>query len=134
MKRYFSGITAQQAPMPRIARHGPVWSSWIIQIAFEMPHCTRLKSALPSTAISNSDMIDEVIDANRLARSHPMTRPNAVRRDRGRSSGSGFSGADVIDVIGSSLHQRDARIVPVHEQADAEADGEEHQHDECDRL
>src|SRR5882757_5803776 len=129
MKRYFSGITAQQAPMPRIARHGPVWSSEMIQIAFEMPHCTRRKSALPSTAISNSDMIDEVIDANRLARSHPMTRPAIVLRIRGRSRGSGFSGADVSDVM-SSFHQRDARIVPVHEQADAEADGKEHQHDE----
>src|SRR6476620_10750719 len=105
----------------------------MIQIAFVMPHCTRLKSALPSTKSSSRDMMDEVTDANKLARSHPMIGPPGVRRDRGRSRGSGFSGADVSDVM-SSLHQRDARVVPVHEQADAEADGEERQHDERDRL
>src|SRR3954470_22265842 len=105
----------------------------MIQIAFVMPHCTRLKSALPSKAISNSDMIDEVIDANKLTRSHPMTPPDRGRV-RGRSTGSVSSGADGSEVMGSSLHQRDARIVPVHEQADAEADGEEHQHDQRDRL
>src|ERR1700746_3743681 len=104
------------------------------QIAFAMPHCTRPKSALPSTRISSSDMMDDGIEANRLARSHAMVRPAIVLRIRGRPSGSGFSGADVSGVMGSSLHQRDARIVPVHEQADAEADGEEHQHDERDRL
>ena len=62
----------------------------MIQIAFVMPHCTRLKSALPSTKISSSDMMDEVIDANRLARSHPMIGPPGVRRDRGRSRGADF--------------------------------------------
>src|SRR5437879_6073673 len=103
------------------------------QIAFAMPHCTRPKSALPSTRISSSDMMDDEIEANRLARSHAMVRPAIVLRIRGRSRGSGFSGSDVSDVM-SPLHQRDARVVPVHEQADAEADGEEHQHDERDGL
>src|SRR5438128_5876884 len=106
----------------------------MIQTALTKPHCTRPRSALPSTKISSSDMMDEGIDANRLVRSHPMMRPDAVRRDRGRSMGSGSSGLSVTDVMGSPLHQRDARVVPVHEQADAEADGEEHQHDERDRL
>jgi len=32
----------------------------------------------------------------------------------------------------SALHQRDARIVPVHEQADAKTDGQEHPHDQRD--
>src|SRR6195256_4772909 len=105
----------------------------MIQIAFVIPHCTRLKSALPSTRISSRDMMDEGIEANRLTRSHAMMWPAIVLRIRGRSRGSGFSGADVSDVM-SSLHQRDARVVPVHEQADAEADGKEHQHDERDRL
>jgi hypothetical protein len=35
MKRYFSGITAQQAPSPRIDRQAPVWSPGTDQIAFQ---------------------------------------------------------------------------------------------------
>src|SRR5580692_9220728 len=134
MKRNFSGITAQQAPSPRIARQAPVWSPGTVQIAFQNPHCTRLMSALASTKISKSEMTVEVIDANRLARSHPMMRPAKVLRYCGRARGSRFFGVSVIVVMGSSLHERDARVIPVHEKADAEADGEKHQHDESDSL
>src|SRR5262245_27741795 len=34
----------------------------------------------------------------------------------------------------SALHQRNARVVPVHEQTDAQADGEEYRHDQRNRL
>src|SRR5689334_17670400 len=132
MKRYFSGITAQQAPSPRIDRQAPVWSPGTDQTAFQKPHCTRLSRALPSKAIRSSEMTLDVIEANRLARSQRMTRPPGIWRDRALLNGSGFCGASDIDVMGSALHQRDARIVPVHEQADAEADGQEHHHDERD--
>src|SRR5947209_248789 len=80
-------------------------------------------SALPSSAISSSEMIEDVTEANRLARSQRMTERPGILRDRAPLSGSGFCGASDIDVMGSALHQRDARIVPVHEQADAEANG-----------
>src|SRR6185295_5606015 len=101
MKRYFSGITAQQAPSPRIDRQAPVWSPGTVQIAFQKPHCTRLTSALPSTAISSSEMTLDVTDANRLARSHRTARPPIVLRERALLNGSGFSGASDIDVMGS---------------------------------
>src|SRR5437879_11502386 len=132
MKRYFSGITAQQAPSPRIDRQAAVWSPGRDQIAFQKPHCTRLTSALPSSAMSSSEMIEDVTEANRLARSQRTTRLPGTLRDRALLNGSGLCGASVIDVMRSALHQRDARIVPVHEQADAEADGQEHHHDERD--
>src|SRR5450756_699756 len=134
MKRNLSGMTAQQAPSPWIARQAPVWSSVTVQIAFQRPHRTRPMSALASTTISNSEMTVEEIDANRLARSHPMLRPATVRRYCGRPGGGRFAGVSITIVMGSSLHQRDARVIPVHEQADAEADGEEHEHDEGDGL
>src|SRR5438309_1112051 len=123
MKRYFSGITAQQAPRPRSARQAAVSLPETVQIAFKKPHCTRLTQALPSRKIRSREMMDCGIDENRLARSHPITRLLAGRRDR--PIGSGFSGNDVSVVMGSALHQRDARIVPVHEEADAETDGQE---------
>src|SRR6267378_475182 len=115
MKRYFSGITAQQAPSPRIDRHAAVWSPGRDQIAFQKPHCTRLSSALPSSAISSSEMIEDVTEANKSARSQRITRRPGTLRDRAPLNGRGFCGASDIDVMGSALHQRDARLVPVHE-------------------
>src|SRR3989454_7541360 len=82
--------------------------------------------------ISSSEMTEDVTEANRLARSQRTARPPGTLRDRALLNGSGFCGASDIDVMGSALHQRDARIVPVHEQADAEADRQEHHHDERD--
>src|SRR6185436_5980147 len=130
MKRYFSGITAQQAPSPRIDRQAPVWSPGTDQIAFQRPHCTRLSRALPNSATRSREITEDVIEAKRFARSQRMTRPPGTLRDRALLNGSGFCGASEIDDMGSALHQRDARIVPVHEQADAEADREKHHHDE----
>src|SRR3954465_7997552 len=132
MKRYFSGITAQQAPSPRSARQAFASFPETIQIAFQKPHCARLTPAFTSNKISSRLMIVWGIDENRLARSQAITRPLAVLRDRGRPNGSGFSGTSVIEVMGSALHQRDARVVPVHEEADTEADGQKHRHDERD--
>src|SRR3954469_16001109 len=131
MKRYFSGTTAQQAPMPRIARQGPVWSLGRIQIAFQKPHCKKLMRAFASTKISNTEMTDEGIDANRFVRNHTKMRRPAVLRYRDWN-GSGLWGVSVTAVMGSALHQRNAGVVPVHEQADAKTDGQEHQHDERD--
>src|SRR5919197_528301 len=132
MKRYFSGITAQQAPIPRIDRQGPVWSPGRDQIAFTKPHCTRLSSALPSSTLRITVMSDDVTEPNRLARSQRTTVPPGVLPARELSKGSGSCGTSDIDVMGLALHQRDARIVPVHQQADAEADRQEHHHDERD--
>src|SRR6266436_9524916 len=100
MKRNFSGITAQQAPSPRIARQAPVWLSGTLQIAFQKPHCTRLTHAFASRKISSREMTVEGIDWNRLARSHPIRLPPPALRDRDRLKGSGFSGASVTEVIG----------------------------------
>ena len=44
-------------------------------------------------------MMDEVIDENRLARSHRIARPPPTARGRALPRGSGFSGASVNDVI-----------------------------------
>src|SRR6478752_7827371 len=82
MKRNFSGMTAQQAPSPRIARQALVSLPGRLQIAFQKPHCTRLTHAFASTRISNSEMIVEGIDWNRLARSHRITLlPATLRHD-----------------------------------------------------
>src|SRR5438552_17135401 len=132
MKRYFSGVAPQQAPSPRIDRQAAVWSPGRDQIAFQKPHCTRLTSALPGSAISSREMIEDVTEANRLARSQRIARPPGTLRDRALLNGSGFCGASDTDLMGSALHQRDAPIVPAHEQADALADGQEHHHDERD--
>src|SRR5258707_15856679 len=99
MKRNFSGITAQQAPSPRIARQAPVWLSGTLQIAFQKPHCTKLTHAFASRKISSSEMTLEGIDENRLARSHRIARPLPTLRGRERPKGSGFSGASVMEVI-----------------------------------
>src|SRR5467141_114547 len=99
MKRNFSGMTAQQAPSPRIARQALVSLPGRLQIAFQKPHCTRLTQAFASTRISNREMIVEGIDWNRLARSHRITRLPATLRDRDRPKGNGFSGASVTDVM-----------------------------------
>ena len=99
MKRYFSGITAQQAPRPRSARQALESLPDTIQIALVMPHCTKLTQAFASRKISSSEMMLEGIEENRLARSHLITRPPPGRRGRAPPKGNGFSGADVSVVI-----------------------------------
>src|SRR5882757_4720513 len=120
MKRSFSGMTAQQAPSPRSARQALVSLPGTLHTAFQRPHCTKLTHAFTSTKISSRLTIVEGIELNRFWRSHPTRGPPNVRRDRGRLIGSGSCGVGVTDAIALALHQRDARIVPVHEQADAE--------------
>ena len=73
--------------------------SGTVQIAFQKPHCTKLTHAFASRKISSSEMTDEVIDENRLARSHRIARPLPTLRGRDLPNGSGFSGASVNDVI-----------------------------------
>src|SRR5882757_822854 len=109
--------------MPRSARQALVSPPETFQIALAMPHCQRLTQALPSTASNSSVTMVEGIDGNRLARSQPMIWPPSVRGARVRPIGSGSCGTWASELM-SALHQRDPRIVPVHEQADAEADGE----------
>src|SRR5581483_631274 len=133
MKRYFSGMTAQQAPIPWAARQAAVSLPGTLHTALRMPHWTRLRSAFASTAPRINVVIVEPIDPNRLARIQRVT-GFAYQPERTRVVGRGLLGTSVSVVIALALRQRDARIVPVHEQADAERDGEEHQHDQRDRL
>src|SRR3974377_1752687 len=112
MKRIFSGITAQQAPTPRIARHALVLLPGTLQIASHIPHCTRLNSIFASRKISTSEMTDEKIDENRFSRTQRSRRRAVPRSERGRSARE--PRVSTADVIGSALHQRDARVIPVH--------------------
>src|SRR5215475_376124 len=134
MKRYFSGITAQQAPSPRAARQALVSLPGTVQTASQMPHAMKVMTNSTRTAISSNEMMVEEIDENRLARSQRRTGLWAPQPTGGRVTGRGACGASVAVTIASALRQRDARIVPVHEQADAEADGQKHRHDQRDRL
>src|SRR5438045_706550 len=130
MKRYFSGITAQQAPTPRAARQAEVSLPGTLQTASQIPHCTKLATAFTSSASSSSVMTVEVIEGNRLARSQRNAGCES-QPVRGRLEG---RGASAVVAMALALHQRDMRVVPVHGQADAEADGQEHRHDQGDRL
>src|ERR1700752_4765084 len=113
MKRSFSGMTAQQAPSPRTARQAAgLLASGTLQTALSHPHCTRLHNPLPSRSSSSSVMMVEGMVANKLARIQTMAAPTGVRCTRGR----GVSGMSDMTVIALALHQRDARIVPVHEE------------------
>src|SRR5215469_15280130 len=124
MKRIFSGITAQHAPTPRIARQALVLLPGTLQIASHIPHCTRLNSILASRKIRTSVMIDEKIEENRFSRSQRKTRPKGPRAEW-EAGDRELCGVAITDVMSSALHQRNARVVPVHEQADAETDGQE---------
>src|SRR5579871_5904232 len=131
MKRYFSGITAQQAPRPRAARQALESLAGVLQIASTMPHCTNETSAFTSSASDTSVTMLEVIEGNRLARSQRTTR----LPPRGDRAGLSVDvSVVVVAVMASALRERDARIVPVHEETDGEADGQEHHHDQRDRL
>src|SRR6516162_4516422 len=96
MKRYFSGITAQQAPSPRAARQALESLAGVLQTASIRPHCTNDTSAFASTANSTTVTMLLVIDENRLARSQRTARL-PPRGDRaGRSVVSEMSAATVI--------------------------------------
>src|SRR5579871_952866 len=132
MKRYFSGITAQQAPSPRAARQALESLAGVLQTASTMPHRTNDTSAFTSSASNTRVTMLEAIEENRFARSQRTNRL-PPRGDRAGLSVE-VSTAVVVAVMTLSLHQRDARVVPVHEQTDGEADGQEHQHDQRNRL
>src|SRR5512140_21568 len=108
MKRYFSGITAQQAPSPRTARQALESLAGTSQTAFAIPHCVKPTSAFTSTAPITSVMMLFDIDENKLARSQRSAGLPAC----GRRAARGTSATSVM----SALHQLDARIVPVHEE------------------
>src|SRR3954452_14325906 len=129
MKRYFSGMIAQHAPTPRTARQALESFAGTSQTALAMPHCTKLKMAFASTASKMTETMPFGIDENKLVRSQRSTGLPIC----GRRAARGASGISAIAVM-SALHQRDARIVPVHEEADAEADGEKHRHDQSNCL
>src|SRR6185437_14392305 len=103
MKRYFSGITAQQAPTPRAARQAAVSLPGTVQIASQMPHCTKLTAAFTSSASSSSVMTDEAIEENRLARSQ-RSAGCASQPVRGRLDG---RGASAVVAMVLAFHQRD---------------------------
>src|SRR5207248_1939289 len=88
--------------------------------------------AFPSRKINASVMIEEKIEENRLVRSQRRARPTIPLCQC--ESERELCGTSVADVITSTLHQRDMRVVPIHEQTDAEADGQEYQHDQRDRV
>src|SRR5690242_9205025 len=98
MKRYFSGITAQQAPMPRAARQALVSLPGTLQTALTTPHEMRLRSALASTATRTSVVIVEGIDGNRLACIQRVT-GLASQPLRTRAVGRGLFGTSVSVVI-----------------------------------
>src|ERR1700731_3640227 len=99
MKRYFSGITAQQAPMPRAARQALVSLPGTVQTAFRTPHATRFRSAFASTAPRISVVIVEPIDANRLARIQRVTGLASQRECTRAAVGRGLFGTSVRTVI-----------------------------------
>src|SRR6516164_880496 len=112
MKRIFSGITAQHAPTPRIARHALVLLPGTLQIASHIPHCTRLNSILASRNSRTSVTIDEKIEENRLACSQRSARAAVPRSERERSAREPC--VSTADVMVLALHQRDSCVVPVH--------------------
>src|SRR5215813_7976845 len=98
MKRSFSGITAQQAPMPRAARQAAVSLPETVQIASRMPHLTSPNSIFAIRNASSSVVIVEGIDANKLARSQRSRRPPAPVLDRAKERE--FRGASTAELIG----------------------------------
>src|SRR5690349_1655613 len=98
MKRYFSGITAQQAPMPRAARHALVSLPGTLHTALRMPHATRFTIAFVSTTARISVVIVEPMDENRLARIQRVT-GLASQPVRTRALGRGLFGMSVSVVI-----------------------------------
>lgn len=98
MKRYFSGMIAQQAPTPRTARQALESFAGVNQTALAMPHCTKLKIPLASTASSTTERMPFGIDENRLARSQRSTGFPIC----GRRAARGTSGMSVIAVMVSA--------------------------------
>src|SRR6516164_6861171 len=95
MKRYFSGITAQQAPSPRAARQALESLAGVRQTASQMPQRANETSAFASTANSTSVTTLEVIDENRLARSQR----NARLPPRGARAGASAEASVVVAVM-----------------------------------
>src|SRR5690242_4050440 len=99
MKRIFSGITAQHAPMPRTARQALVLVlSGTLQTASQIPHCARLNSIFVNRNTSTSVTTEEKIDANRFSRSQRNARPLAPRPEE-EAGARELCGVAVSDVI-----------------------------------
>src|ERR1700743_1509940 len=118
VKRYFSGMTAQQAPMPRAARQALVSLPGAVHTALRMPHVTRLTMAFPSTTARITVVIVDVIEGNRLARIQRVT-GLASQPVRTRAVGRGLFGTSVRTVIAQrsvsamrALYQFMNRLMP----------------------
>src|ERR1700760_3868233 len=98
MKRYFSGITAQQAPMPCAARQVLVSLPGTVQTALRMPQATRFTIALPSTTARISVVIVDPTDENRLVRIQ-RSAGLAFQPLRTRAVGRGLFGTSVKGAI-----------------------------------
>src|SRR5580765_6714938 len=89
------------------------------------------------TKASSSVIALESHDEKRFWRIHAKSRPPPEDGPRGIASGTPATAVPIailaVSLI-SALHQRDARIIPVHRKADAQADDEKHQHDERDAF
>src|SRR6185437_2110096 len=70
-------------------------------------------------------------EPNRLVRIQPTTPTDPIG---GRSRVAAWPEAAMLVLMGLALHQRDARVVPVHEQADRQAYGQIDGHDDRDAL
>src|SRR5215813_3575297 len=98
MKRYFSGMTAQQAPTPRAARHALVSLPGTLHTALRMPHWTRFTIAFASTTNRINVVMVDGIDENRLARIQRVT-GLASQPERARVVGRGLFGTSVRTLI-----------------------------------
>src|SRR5215470_7614023 len=137
MKRYFSVTTAQHAPMPRTARHACVWLSGTHHTALTKAHCAKFHSARRMSNAITTVTVADGHEANRFVRTQP-TQPGRRGGPCGTASGTPATAVSSASFEAASLmlttHQRGARVVPVHQQADAQADGQENQHDHRDAF
>src|SRR5262249_28098416 len=137
MNRYFSVTTAQHAPTPRTARQACDWFSGVHHTALTNAHCTKLMSPRTIRNASASVTAVETQDENRFVRTQvhgPPTRGGLCGTASGTPATAVSRARFVVVSLMSPSHQRGTRVVPVHQQADAQADGEEHEHDERDAF
>ena len=143
MRRYLSPTTAQQAPMPAAARQASVLGAPSVlagtdQTAWTSAHSTKRKPHHAMRAARTTVMMVEPWELNRLTRAQPSG-PAPAESGGGRLA-MGAAGMPAREETGSrggfaelgggglghglALHERDARVVPVHEGADGQREGE----------
>src|SRR5450631_3156676 len=110
MKRCFSPIKAQQAPCPRMARQTDESPGGLVQTALKTAQLRKLVASVPTAQASSTVRMALIQLANRLARSQ------AKRLDR--TMRGGRRGSSNVSAIGSALHQRHFRVVPIHQGGD----------------